>query len=100
MTSSSTSLFFTIHVDRCAVHTPLQGTRRIPTANPGREALAALHSIGKICAIRSLLIGPKVLEAEQGRGDLLFPTTGRVGNSASMLQMTYRFKGFHCAVSH
>ena len=48
---------------RCAAHMPLQRTQRIPTADPGRETRAALQIIGKICAMRCLLIGPKILEA-------------------------------------
>ena len=62
-----------------------------------------LHILGKRCAMRCLLIGPKILEAraaigteksrvwiasEQGRGSLLF------------LIATHRFMGFHCAVGH
>ena len=47
---------------------PLQRTRRIPTANPGREARAALHIISKIFAVRCLLIGPKILEARAAIG--------------------------------
>ena len=84
-------------------------TRRIPTANLGREARAASQ-----IAMRRLLIGPKILEAraaigiaksrflnrgtEQGRGGLLFLIAGRVGNSASMIHMTHVFTGLHGAM--
>ena len=72
-------------------------------ANPGREARAALQIIGKICAMRCLLIGPKILEAraaigresrfgdrvaEQSCGGFLFLLAGRVCNSACTIQMT------------
>ena len=74
-----------------------------------REARAALHIIGNICAIRCLLIGPKIFEAraafgtgkitEQGRGGHLFLITGRVGNSDSMILVTHIFIRFHGAVT-
>ena len=51
-----------------AVHMSLRKTRRIPTANPGREARAALQIIRVICAMRCLLIGPKILEAHVAIG--------------------------------
>ena len=93
---------------------PLQRTRRLPTASPGRETRAALHIIGMICAMRCPLISPKILKArvatgkeksliwvaEQGRGGLLFLIAGRVGNFASMIQVTHIFIGFHRVVSH
>ena len=98
--------------NRCAVHMP----RRIPTADPGREARAAFQIIGKICAMRCLLIDPEISEAraeigkekisfwdrvtEQGRGGFLFVVAGKVGNSASMIQMTHFFIRLHGAVSH
>ena len=47
---------------------PLRSTRRIPTANPGRDARAALQIIGMICSMRCLLIGPKILEARAAIG--------------------------------
>ena len=53
---------------RYAVHMPLQRTRSIPTANPGRGARAAVQIIGMICAMRCLLIGPKILEARAAIG--------------------------------
>ena len=42
---------------RFALHMPLRSTRRIQTANPGRDARAALQIIGMICSMRCLLIG-------------------------------------------
>ena len=94
----------------------LQRTRRIPTAGPGREARAALQIIGMLCAMRCLLIGPKILEArvtigrENSRFGIAlrsnalaafgFLSLERVGNSASMIQMTPIFIGLQGAVSH
>ena len=36
--------------NRFVVYTPLHSNRRVPTANPGREARAAVHITGRICA--------------------------------------------------
>ena len=89
--------------NRCAAHMPLQRTRRIPTAYPGRKARAALQIIGKICAMTCLLIGPKIWEARAAIGRVagfLFLVAGRVGNSASVIQMTHVFRDLHGTVSH
>ena len=94
---------------RCNEHEEIQ--RLIQGGRPR----AALDIIGKdLCHEVSRLIGPRFCRhvwrsdrkisfvdriAEQGRGGFLFLITGRVGNSASMIQMTHIFTGLHSAVS-
>ena len=113
--SNSTLLFFVVHVESlCRAHAVAMNTKNtnsqsrvkgtccitnhrygLPWGVSGYRSkiLQARVAIGK----RKISFADRV--AEQGRGGFLFLITGRVGNSASMIQMTHLFTGLHGAVS-
>ena len=126
---SGSSRHPTLHVcsslstwNRFAVHMPLHSNRRMPTANPKREARAARRITGMICATWCLLIGPKILEArvaigkaksrflsrvtgqshgaEQGRGGLLCSTSGRISDFTSTINPAHILRGPRGAKCH